>query len=436
MPSLLEAIEHKYGGSECDDGSDDNGSISVAIFVPSRSPRACVPSLLVLNNCGIATAGGAHQVKDKCALVEELDLATNCLSEWGETLAILGAMPRLRFVNLSFNRLIGPMCGPPCPTWHQLSSLVLNATGAEWACVRSLLAAAPTLEELHLSLNGYDTVELEDDCINEKFQNDTLKKLHFNGNPVRTWAEIRKIGRAFPHLECLVLADCPVGRLEEGDEEDFRELRVLNLDGTQLNSWEEIERLAGFSRLCCLRVQGCPLWDNADYTDHERRQLLIARLPAVKTLNGGGPIDAREREDAERAFIRYYMDRAEADRPARYADLVAVHGKLDPLVNVDLRPEKRVRVTFSCGTQSETRQVDVYRTVSDLKQRLEPFAGFPASRMRLFYVDQDLRDIQGPEEMKYPHKQLYSYNIQSGDEIIIDCKQKTGKGSPAHHSAH
>lgn len=26
--------------------------------------------------------------------------------------------------------------------------------------------------------------------------------------------------------------------------------------------------------------------------------------------------------------------------------------------------------------------------------------------------------------MKYPHKQLYSYNIQNGDEIIIDCKKK------------
>lgn len=31
---------------------------------------------------------------------------------------------------------------------------------------------------------------------------------------------------------------------------------------------------------------------------------------------------------------------------------------------------------------------------------------------------------KGPEEMRYPHKQLYSYNIQSGDEIIIDCKRK------------
>lgn len=74
--------------------------------------------------------------------------------------------------------------------------------------------------------------------------------------------------------------------------------------------------------------------------------------------------------------------------------MVQIHGKLDPLVNVDLRPEKRVRITFTCGSNSEVRSVDIYRTVSDLKTRLEGFAGFPASKMRLFYVDQDLRDIQ------------------------------------------
>jgi hypothetical protein len=104
--------------------------------------------------------------------------------------------------------------------------------------------------------------------------------------------------------------------------------------------------------------------------------------------------------------------------------LVAIHGKLDPLVNIDLSPEKRVKVTFTCGSNSEVRSVDVYRTVSDLKTKLEPFAGFSATKMRLFYADQDFRDLQGPEEMKYPHKQLYSYNIRSGDEIIIDSKKK------------
>lgn len=63
------------------------------------------------------------------------------------------------------------------------------------------------------------------------------------------------------------------------------------------------------------------------------------------------------------------------------------------------------------------------RTVVDLKSRLERIVHIPAAKMRLYYVDQDLRDHQGPEEMKYPHKQLYSYNISTGDEIIIDQKR-------------
>ena len=57
-----------------------------------------------------------------------------------------------------------------------------------------------------------------------------------------------------------------------------------------------------------------------EYTEHERRQLLIARLPNVETLNGGGVISSQEREDAERAFIRHYMDKPEAERPTRYGE--------------------------------------------------------------------------------------------------------------------
>lgn len=159
-----------------------------------------------------------------------------------------------------------------------------------------------------------------------------------------------------------------------------------------------------------------------EYTEHERRQLLIARLPNVETLNGGGVISSQEREDAERAFIRYYMDKPEADRPERYSELVAIHGKLDPLVHVDLTPEKRVKVTFTYGDLVEVRSIDVYRTVFELKTKLETMVKIPANRMRLFYVDQVMKAQYGPEEMLYPNKQLYRYNIRNGDEIIIDSK--------------
>ncbi|XP_022912585.2 tubulin-specific chaperone cofactor E-like protein [Onthophagus taurus] len=472
MPSLLEALEQKYGESSTEsEGSEEEG-ISVSIFVPRRNQRVTVPSLLVLNDCDITTAGEHSALIDKCASVEELDLAKNKLNYWPEVFGILQQMPRLKFINLSFNQLSRPLKQAEVDVrirWEFLRNLVLNSTQIDWESVRHILDYSPTLEELHLSLNDYQGVDLCEVCsknqeilqgndsnnckcpseiCRNKHKHLGIKKLHFNGNPVCKWSEIKKLGYAFPNLESLVLADCPILTLDEQSQENrkreynrtesecesnenndsphdsFRKLRFLNLNSSQLSNWDEIERLSKFPALQCLRIQGCPLWDSHEYTEHERRQLLIARLPNVEMLNGGGNIEHDEREDAERAFIRYYMDKPESDRPERYSELIGIHGKLDPLVNVDLRPEKRVRVTFTCGTHSEVRSVDVYRTVCDLKTRLEQFAGFPAAKMRLFYVDQDLRDIQGPEEMKFPHKQLYSYNIRSGDEIIVDSKKK------------
>lgn len=469
MSSLLEALEQKYGeaaNSNATPHSDAVG-ISVAIYVPCRPARAAVPALLVLNDCNIATAGEKDALVAKCSNVEELDLAKNKLDQWTEVFGILEHMPRLKFVNLSFNSLSKPLevSLDKNKKWAELRSLVLNSTYVSWESVNKILDQLPNLNELHLSLNDYNNVDLykETECECKENKNDDncncqnsqlkhkhsiIRILHFTGNPIDNWKEISKLGYAFPNLESLVLADCPIGALEmdgqtqEGPNENyqtdnnrpdsqnekeypydpFKNLKVLNLNSTMISSWDDIEQLAKFPTLQCLRLQGCPLWESNEYTEHERRQLLIARLPNVQTLNGGGVISADEREDAERAFIRYYMDKPESDRPERYFELVQIHGKLDPLVSVVLRPEKRVKVTFTCGSNSEVRTIDVYRTVSDLKTRLEGFAGFPASKMRLFYVDQDQRDTQGPEAMRFPSKQLFSYNIRSGDEIVIDCK--------------
>ncbi|KAF5293868.1 hypothetical protein FQR65_LT10971 [Abscondita terminalis] len=481
MPSLLEALEQKYGESSTDsDGSEEEG-ITVSIFIPLKPPRLSVPSLLVLNDCNIASAGDKKALLDKCAGVEELDLAKNQLQHWAEVFCILKQMPQLKFVNLSFNKLSSPIRETEIledVQWKNLRNLVMNSTQVPWENVQHILNHLPSLEELHLSLNEYDHVNLcsdvckcnehnacgDNNCEAGEFEcncpkvdykknhkHDGIKRVHFTGNPISKWSEICKIGYAFPSLESLVVANCPIETLDVENEEEelktnpnlsrsesecesgekgdtphdsFRKLKFLNLNSTGIATWDDIERLSKFPVLQSLRVQGCRLWESHEYTEHERRQLLIARLPNVETLNGGGKIEDDEREDAERTFIRYYMDKPESDRPERYIDLVSRHGKLDPLVNVDLRPEKRVKVTFTCGNNSEIRSVDVYRTVNDLKLKLEAFAGFSAPNMRLFYVDQELRDHQGPEEMRYPHKRLYSYNIRSGDEIIIDYKVK------------
>ncbi|XP_017877620.1 tubulin-specific chaperone cofactor E-like protein isoform X2 [Ceratina calcarata] len=464
MPSLLEALELKYGGSTTDcsltdeetETSSPKAALSVSIFIPKKSPRHTVPALLVLQDCDIESAGNdAEKLRNKCKNVEELDLAQNKLSQWAEVFGILQHMPKIKFVNLSFNCL-AEVLEVKHGSYDLLKNLVLNGTRVTWSTVQGLIRLLRNLEELHLSLNEYKTVDV--DHQKPENRNLSVKKLHFTGNPVEVWNEISKLGYMFPNLESLVLAECPIRSLglednrnsnetetcpkttesedhvsqdnanmnnldaeentsvdEKGNRifaegkvnydrsesesessgttirsshDPFRKLRFLNVNGTLLSTWDDIERLARFPALKSLRIQGCPLFESPrEYTEHERRQLLIARLPNVETLNGGGVISSQEREDAERAFIRYYMDKPEADRPERYSELVAIHGKLDPLVHVDLTPEKRVKVTFTYGDLIEV--------------------------MKAQY---------GPEEMLYPNKQLYRYNIRNGDEIIIDSK--------------
>ncbi|KAJ8968763.1 hypothetical protein NQ317_012720 [Molorchus minor] len=339
----------------------------------------------------------------KCAGVEELDLAKNKLNDWPEVFGILQQMPRLKFVNLSFNVLSTPLREVEVDRnmrWQQLKNLVLNSTYICWESVQDILDHLPGLEELHLSHNEYNNVYLYDkktdstptdsendnhsetcSCPSEEIghKHSGIRILHFTGNRIDNWEESLEIdqereeggacNRNYERTESQ--PESSNGRSSPHD--CFRQLKVINLNSTQLAKWNDIERLSKFPVLECVRVQGCPLWESNEYTEHERRQLLIASLPNVTTLNGGGIITPEEREASERAFIRYYMDKPESDRPERYSELIQIHGKLDPLVNVDLRPEKR-----------------------------------------------------GPELMKYPSKRLYSYNIRSGDEIIIDCKKKPG----------
>ena len=337
MPSLLEALELKYGSTTADctltdeeiESSSPKTAVLVSIFIPKKSPRHTVPALLVLQDCDIDSAGNDDEkLRNKCKNVEELDLAQNKFSEWKEVFGILQHMPKIKFLNLSFNYLAKDL---EVKDGHYdfLKNLVLNGTRVSWSAVQRLIKLLKNLEELHLSLNEYRTVDL--DYQDPATKNISLKKLHFTGNPVESWGEIFKLGNAFPNLESLVLAECPIRSLDLKDctcnliDEDvqklpllnfsedkanmnqslyqseqcqfsedfslenssylenkpynkiesgtqflitdkephssFQMLKFLNVNGTLLSTWSDVEKLAKFPTLKSLRMQNCPLFE-------------------------------------------------------------------------------------------------------------------------------------------------------------------------------
>ncbi|XP_055404379.1 tubulin-specific chaperone cofactor E-like protein isoform X2 [Bubalus kerabau] len=282
---------------------------------PQGSPmkdRLNLPSVLVLNSCGITCAGDEKEIAAFCAHVSELDLSDNKLEDWHEVSKIVSNVPQLEFLNLSSNPLNLSVLERTCAgSFSGVRKLVLNNSKASWETVHTILQELPDLEELFLCLNDYETVSCPSICCH------SLKLLHITDNNLQDWTEIRKLGVMFPSLDTLVLANNHLNAIEEPDDSLarlFPNLRSISLHKSGLQSWEDIDKLNSFPKLEEVRLLGIPLLQ--PYTTEERRKLVIARLPSVSKLNGSVVTDG-EREDSERFFIRYYVDVPQEEVPFR-----------------------------------------------------------------------------------------------------------------------
>lgn len=416
--SFTDALHEKYG-----EEMEDKEGNPCEFFVVGRSPgrsspggRLILPYALTLNCCGIDNAGSQRTIEELCRDVEELDLAQNHLSDLREVNYIISKMPNLWFLNLSHNDMEDAV--PVCiDTARNVRSLVLNHTSIPWPVVNSLLDAMPNVQELHLSLNNYTSVELDS---NKQYYN--LKRVHISGNPLCRWEEVTHIGHCFPHLDTLIMVNCSIESVPDPEtwKNEFQNLHTFNMKNGALKDWTDVERLNAFPMLEDIRILGISVLEGL--SEKERRQHLIARLPCAKRLNGS-PVTAKEREDAERSFIRFFLDKE--DRPQRVYELEAIHGKLNPLVNIDLSPKKTARVSIRYHEQNETcitRVINLHHSVHDLKVQFGQICKLPPTKMRVFYIDQDMAGVHGPEELRYNTKKLYTYNIQDGDEFLVDRK--------------
>ena len=205
-------------------------------------------------------------------------------------------------------------------------------------------------------------------------------------------------------LHTLSLSDCPITHLDTSQARPGSSLRRLILSNTRVKCWTQVDNLRKMTSVKELRMMDCPY--NADMDLVSRRQHMIARLPNIETLNGGDPISENERDQAERAFIRCYLDSDPGTRPSRWSELVAIHGHLDPLVKIDLTPETVFRVGVWYDDMEHVMKVSVRQRVKHFKSSLSRLFPVSASCIRLWYYDQDLWQCAGPQEMKWPMKGL------------------------------
>lgn len=113
------------------------------------------------------------------------------------------------------------------------------------------------MEELHLSLNNYSSVDLDGSS-----QASSVCVLYFNGNNVANWCEVAKLGYYCPNLKSLVM--CEAQNLQSlGDADQCRDafpnLTSLTVSDTAIEDWEQIDTLMQFPALEQVKLQRIPL---------------------------------------------------------------------------------------------------------------------------------------------------------------------------------
>lgn len=108
--------------------------------------------------------------------------------------------------------------------------------------------------------------------------------------------------------------------------------------------------------------------------------------------------------------------------PSRYHELITKYGKLEPLAEVDLRPQSSAKVEVHFNDQVEEMSIRLDQTVAELKKQLKTLVQLPTSNMLLYYLDHEAPF--GPEEMKYSSRALHSFGIRDGDKIFVESKTK------------
>lgn len=297
MITLAEAIHKKYYenyGTKSDQ--------SLTFFLPKfKSIR--VPKTVILTEQTIKTAGNVILLRKYGKNIQHLDLSRNLLTNWNEIAKILRVTRRLEELNISFNNLKTASVHS-LTRFPMLKCLVLNGTHLQWPMIGQILEMLPSLDELHLSSNGYqnvligvagDNVQNAEVLYKLKAPHTKLKTLYFRKNPVAQWRDICQFGRIFPALETLILSECHLTVIE--CSQDFPKLKCLNVNDLKCVSWQNVMRLAEFPKLTSVHVRRWPLWTECGLTKQLIWQLLIRLLPTVEQLNSSF-ITKKDRDEA------------------------------------------------------------------------------------------------------------------------------------------
>lgn len=228
--------------------------------------------------------------------IRDIDLAGNLLCNWKEVLKILSRFPLIEHFSVAHNRIRD--VDLPIPHLDQMKKLNLNSCSiGTFQTVQWIGKAMPNLESLCVAFSDFSDIESFDV---EGLQN--LKFLDCSSCQLSSWDKQVYKFASLPLLEHLSLDDNPIPYITMSKKRnaDFPSLFYLQIAGTSVKNWIDLEGLNSIDSLRSLRLKNTPL--TSTMGQGEVRFLSIARFPHLTYFNASA-VSRQERVEAERRYV-------------------------------------------------------------------------------------------------------------------------------------
>ncbi|GAB1610893.1 tubulin-specific chaperone cofactor E-like protein [Argonauta hians] len=198
----------------------------------------------------------------------------------------------------------------------------------------------------------------------------------------------------------------------------FEKLHTLCLSKTSVTGWNQVAQLTKFPALKSVRLMDIPFL--LDLSPEERRKLYIASLPNIRCLNGS-EVTIMEKEKAEREFLRYYCEKM--DKPVWFSHLEAKHGKLKPLVDIDLGAgyQRWANIIFVYnGLEIFSERLHVVQSVGKLRKHIAKCLSLSLNGFKMYHFPCRREDENSElQELRLDSLPLSRFDILDQDEIHI-----------------
>ncbi|KAG7343685.1 WD-40 repeat-containing serine/threonine protein kinase [Nitzschia inconspicua] len=402
-----------------------------------------------LRRSGISRAADDDEQFQEYHQIKEIDLAGNLLCQWFQVLKIMRQFPQLEHFSIAYNfvRNVTSIQNNPVLfgiTFDRIKVLNLNHCAiTSFETIQWIADTMPNIESLCVANNDLSDLSTLQVMIGlEKLQRLDCSNCHFE-----SWHDqVSKFG-TLPNLEWLSLDDNPIPciPMDAGVSSSFPQLTSLQISGTAISDWMDLEGIQSFGKLKVLRIKNLPL--TAELGQAEVRSMCIARYPQLELLNGS-IVSQLERVEAEKRYVamvshllqRCHLDENESiqeqDVLAQHPRFVELKEKYHTLV-ISNNKNKNNSITggdnlaasvynvtvrslapSSCTMEPIRRRLPGTITVERLKALCSRrFGGLDYDLIRLrFRNDGDSL----PVELDDDEKALNYYGLNDGAEIWMD----------------